>query len=117
MTRYPNIRRKVRAKIVEILKKKGNMDKLLEQYEVYKKDPFKCISQHKIELDLPEVNFFRNQELNELKDYLPSSAFKYIDVIKRDAKKHAGISAQEGREKGFQFDLQEIQGRPFLRRQ
>lgn len=87
------------------------MEKLLKQYEVYKKDPFKCVSQHKIELDIPEVNFFRNQELDELKDFLPNSAFKYIDVVKRDAKKYAGISAQIEKDPGFQFDLKEINGK------
>ena len=85
------------------------MQKLLKCYEDYKSGHNTKISQYKIDLQLNEVNCFRNKELNELKDLLPATAFNYIKVIDNDLKKNTGISLMESPESGFKYNKKEIE--------
>ena len=115
---HPNIRKKVRAKLISILRdvarthrQKHTMAKLLHQFELYKRDEPKNVADYKVDIDLDEIARFKIKELMELKAQLPRSAFDYIRDINKGLKisnKNKDFTKEPS---GLHFDAKEIDRR------
>lgn len=117
---YKNLKVKLRAKIIEILKDKETGPRLLACYKKFEKDKAegklngKGIADYQISLEMAEINKFRSEELKELKSYLPRSSFNYMRQLKKNGLKTGDQSLGSSKSvdaPAFAYDKSEIESR------